>query len=153
MDSRQELERNVLMAARDTILASVFFRNAMGHRVGLNITDYEALSFLRIQGTASPSELARYTGLTAGSTTTMLDRLEKAGHILIKPNPKDGRSILVEINPDKEDESKALVVGIQKAHRELLASCTPEELAGALKFLTGFTKNVVEATDGIESSQ
>jgi DNA-binding MarR family transcriptional regulator len=150
MSTKAELEHQVLMAARDTVLASVFFRNAMGHRAGLSITDYECVSYLGIKGTASPSELARYTGLTPGSTTAMIDRLEKAGYVRRTPNPNDRRGTLVEISQHNQAASKELVVGIQKAHKELLASCSQSDLETVLKFLTGFARNTVEATEEIE---
>ena len=76
--TRQDLERQVMMAARDQGVSSVLFRNAIGRKLGLSVTDNECLSYLAIKGEATPSELARYTGLTTGSATAMLDRLEKA---------------------------------------------------------------------------
>ena len=148
---KDTLEHQVLMAARDTVIASVFFRNAMGHKIGLNITDYECISFVSIKGSASPSELSRYTGLTPGSTTAMIDRLEKAGYVTRKPNPNDGRGTLIEVNHQNQSESKALVAGVQKAHRKLLAECTEEELRAVLKFLTRFAQNVAEASEEIEN--
>lgn len=149
MKSKQELEQQVFMAARDQGISSVLFRNAIARRLGLNATDSECLSFLGIKGTSSPTELARYTGLTSGSTTAMLDRLEKAGYIRRIPNPNDRRGSLIELDPRYGEVAMPLVAGVQKAHKELLASYTPQELAVIADFLTRFTRNVTDQTETI----
>lgn len=150
MDIKQELEMQVFMAARDQGISSVLFRNAIARRLSLNATDSECLSFLGIKGTSTPTELAKYTGLTSGSATAMLDRLEKMGFIKRLPNPNDRRGVLVEIDPRYSKVALPLVVGIQKAHRELLADYSESELRAIADFLTRFTKNVTEHTEKID---
>jgi DNA-binding MarR family transcriptional regulator len=98
MDDRKDPQKLVMLAARDNGISTVLFRNAIGRRLHLNVADSECLSFLTIRGVATPTELARYTGLTTGSTTAMLDRLEKVNFILRKPNPNDRRGILIEVS-------------------------------------------------------
>ena len=102
------------MAARDQGVSSVLFRNAIGRKLGQSVTDNECLSFLMIKGTATPTELAHYTGLTSGSTTAMLDRLEKAGFISRKPNPEDRRGTLVEPTNTWKEAAGSLTTGVQK---------------------------------------
>ena len=77
MNFKRDLEKQVFAAARDNGISSVLFRNVIARKLGLNITDGECLSLLSIKGVSTPTELARYTGLTTGSTTAMLDRLEQ----------------------------------------------------------------------------
>jgi len=149
--SKKDLEREVMMAARENGISSVLFRNATGRRLGLNITDSECLSLLSIRGTSTPTELARHTGLTTGSTTAMLDRLEAAGFIARKPNPDDRRGVLIEIAPHYRELAGPLVVGVQRAHQELLAGYSAEELILIADFLTRFTKNVTDQTAAIEN--
>jgi len=146
---KQELEREVLMAARDNGIASVLFRNAMGRRLGLGLTEYECLSFLTIKGPSSPTALARYTGLTTGSVTAMLDRLEALGFVARHPNPDDRRGILVDVDPRYQAAAGPLVADVQREHRELLASYTESELALITDFLKRFTENVTKATGNI----
>ena len=144
------LKQQVFLAARDYGISSVLFRNAIGRKLGLNITDYECLSFLTIKGTATPTELAHYTGLTSGSATTMLDRLEERGFIKRKNNPNDRRGVLIEINKEYSEEASKLVAGIQKANNELIDSYSDKELEVIVDFLTRFTNNVTEETKKIE---
>ncbi len=150
MDAKKNLERQVMIAARDSGINSVLFRNATRRRLGLNTADSECLSFISINGSASPTEIARYTGLTTGSTTAMLDRLEKVGFIRRTPNPKDRRGVQIEINKKYNEAAWPLVAGVQKAHGELIASYSVRELEIVADFLTRFTGNVIEQTKIIE---
>jgi len=150
METKQKLENQVFMAARDQGISSVLFRNAIARRLRLNATDSECLSFLGIKGTSTPTELAKYTGLTSGSTTAMLDRLEKTGYVRRLPNPSDRRGVMIELAPHYREVSMPLVADIQLAHKELLAGYSEEELKTIADFLTRFTKNVTDQTKAIE---
>jgi DNA-binding MarR family transcriptional regulator len=81
----------------------------------------------------------------------MLDRLEKAGFIKRKPNPKDRRGILVETDQKWLETVGPIVEGVQKLHHELIASYSDEELEIISDFLTRFTRNVVDYTTMIET--
>lgn len=150
MDTTHDLQKKVLLAARDNGVSSVLFRNAVGRKMGLNIADSECLSLLSIQGVATPKELARYTGLTTGSTTAMLDRLEQAGYIVRKPNPQDRRGVLVETSEQYAHAVRPFVTGVQQAHHELLNRYSDEELKTIADFLTRFSGNVLDRTQAIE---
>jgi len=151
MSSRQDLEKQTMMAARDNGVSSVLFRNSIGRKLGLNVTDSECLSFLAIKGSATPKELSQYTGLTTGSTTAMLDRLEKARFINRKPNPNDRRGVIVEIGEKWFTLAGPLVAGVQQAHGELLSTYSDKELQIITDFLTRFTQNVQEQTKQIQN--
>ena len=142
MPSKEDLERQVLMSAAEYGINAVLFRNAIGRKLGLNITDSECLSVLGTKGISTPTELAHYTGLTTGSTTAMLDRLEKAGFITRRPNPADRRGVLIEINQESPKTTGPMVAGVQKAHRELIASYSAAELEVIADVLARVSQNV-----------
>lgn len=150
MNAHIDLQRKVLLAAQEQGIGSVLFRSTLGRKLGLSITESECLSYLAIKGVATPTELARYTGLTTGSTTTMLDRLEKADFISRKPNPTDRRGVLIEPTQKWRTIAQPLVAGVVKAHAELISSYSDTELATIADFLTRFTANVTEHTKAIE---
>lgn len=152
MMNRKELENQVQMAARDQGVSNVLFRNALGRKLGLNVTDTEALSFLTIRGSATPTELARYTGLTTGSATAMLDRLEAAGLIKRTANPRDRRGAIVEIEPKYNQMAWPLVADIQKLNADLISRYTDDELKTIADFLSRMTENVREQTKVIEAN-
>ncbi len=149
--SMEDLKKRVFAAARDQGISSVLFRNAIGRKLGLSVADNECMSFLTIRnGVASPTAIARYTGLTTGATTAMLDRLERAGFIGRKPNPQDRRGVLVEVNKRWAETAWPLVRNIQQAHSELIDSYSEKELEVIANFLTRFTDNVIEHTKKLE---
>lgn len=150
MKNKDKLQEKTLLAARDTIVNSVLFRNVVARKLGLNSAESACVNFLSINGISSPKEIAQFTGLTSGSTTAMLDRLEKKRFIVRKPNPDDRRGVLVEINYEHAQIAKKLVGGIQKSHHELLESYSEKELELIADFLTKFSTNIVTATKEIE---
>lgn len=152
MNAKKDLEQKVMMAARDNGVSSVLFRNAIGRKMGLSLTDSECLSFLTLNPVATPTQLSRYTSLTTGATTAMLDRLEKADLIKRLPNPNDRRGVLVQISKRYSEIAAPLVAGVQEAHRELLASYSEQELVVIKDFLTRFAHNVSDQTAIIEQS-
>ena len=126
--TKTDLKKRALMAVRDYGVNLMQFRNAMSEWAGLNITDMECLRLLFQKGVATPSELAKFTGLTSGATTAMLDRLEKAGLIERQPNPDDRRGTL--ITPAKSAAKKAAswFESARKAQDELISSYSESEL-------------------------
>ncbi len=150
MTTKKDLQTLVMMASRENNISSILFRNAVRNKVGLNITDSECLSFLGIKGVLTPKDISHYTGLTTGSTTAMLDRLENAEFIRRKPNPDDRRGALIEIHEKWVETSRPLVAGLQKEQAELIASYSDTELEIIADFLTRFTNNVKKHTQMIE---
>jgi DNA-binding MarR family transcriptional regulator len=147
-----DLHLRVVKATQEFGISSVLFRNAIGRTLGLNITDIGCLNYLFIKGSSTPTELAHYTGLTSGSTTAMLDRLEKINLITRKPNPNDRRGLIVEINQEARKKVGPMVAGAQKAQSELLNSYSDKELLAIADFLTRFTSNVNEQSKRIAQS-
>ncbi len=118
----------VIVGARADGINMVLFRHVVGEIVGVNVTDMECLGVIFFKGLATPSELARYTGLSSGATTTMLDRLEKSGLIERRPNPHDRRSIHIVIGREAAEKVGPLFASVRKAQDALLSSYTEGEL-------------------------
>ena len=138
--AKQELKKRALMAVRDYGVNLTQFRNAMSEWAGLNATDMECLRLLFQKGVATPSELARYTGLTSGATTAMLDRLEKADLIERRPNPDDRRGTL--IAPEKSSSAKmaSWFGSARNAQDELISSYSESELEIIVDVFERFAK-------------
>ena len=150
MNASKDLEKQVMIAAQEQGITSVTFRTAIARKLGLSITEAECLSFLAVKGTSTPTEISRYTGLTTGSTTTMLDRLEKANYLKRKPNPNDRRGVIIEISSKWGQTAGMLVKDLVAAHAELIHSYTPEEQRVIADFLTRFADNVKNQTKKID---
>ena len=126
--TKTDLKKRALMAVRDYGVNLTQFRNAMSEWAGLNVTDMECLRLLFQKGVASPSELARHTGLTSGATTAMLDRLEKAGLIERRPNPDDRRGTLITPAKSSAEKAASWFESARKAQAELISSYSDSEL-------------------------
>lgn len=150
MGKNNDLKIKVMMAARDNGISSILFRNAMARKFDLNLTESMCLSVLGINNISSPKDLARYAGLTTGSTTTLLDRLEKKNIIIRKPNPNDRRGVIIEVTDEYAEKAKEMVQGVQKLHRELFESYSDKDLEVIADFLNRFTGNIETATKELE---
>jgi DNA-binding MarR family transcriptional regulator len=125
---KAELVTQVIVGTREYGISMVLYRHAVGEILGVNVTDMECLALIFFKGLATPSELARYTGLSSGATTTMLDRLEKSGLIERHRNPLDRRSIHIVIAAEAVEKVGPLFASMRNAQDELVSSYTETEL-------------------------
>jgi DNA-binding MarR family transcriptional regulator len=138
--TKTDLKKRALMAVRDYGVNLTQFRNAMSEWAGLNGTDMECLRLLFQKGIATPSELARHTGLTSGATTAMLDRLEKAGLIERRPNPKDRRGTLITPEQSASEKMASWFESARNAQEKLISSYSESELEIIADVFERFTK-------------
>ena len=138
--TKTDLKKRALMAVRDYGVNLTQFRNAMSEWAGLNLTDMECLRLLFLKGIATPSELARHTGLTSGATTAMLDRLEKAGLIERRPNPDDRRGTLIVPAKSSAEKAASWFESARKAQDQLISSYSESELEIIVDVFERFTK-------------
>lgn len=138
--TKAELKQRALMAVRDYGIHLMLFRNAMSEWAGLNVTDMECLRLLFSKGVATPSELARQTGLTSGAATAMLDRLEKAGLIVRQPNPNDRRGTLITPAASAAEKAASWFASARTAQDELISRYSEHELEIIADVFEQFTK-------------
>lgn len=65
----------------------------------VNATDLDAMQHLIGAGSLSPGELSKRLGLSSAAVTSVIDRLEQAGHAHRRPHPTDRRALLVVPSP------------------------------------------------------
>jgi DNA-binding MarR family transcriptional regulator len=116
------------MAVSDYGVNLTMFRNTMSVWQGINPIDMDCLRFLFLKSTSRPSEVSRYTRLTSGATTALLDRLEKAGFIERRPNPDDRRGTLIVPAERAAEKVAAWFESSRNAQDQLLASYSEAEL-------------------------
>ncbi|MFG2891230.1 MarR family winged helix-turn-helix transcriptional regulator [Streptomyces sp. NPDC048248] len=117
------------MESRRYLAAYVLFNQAVADHLGLHPTDVQCLSLL----TARPEPLtvkqvADMTGLTTGSATRLVDRLEKGGYVARTPDQQDRRRVLVTPVPERIARVNAVWADLGPAWQELLDDHTEEEL-------------------------
>ena len=100
------------------------------------------------RGPATIGDLAREMRFTHQAASTLVNQLEAAGLARRCPNPRDGRSRLVELSPEGR---RALRVGMA-ARDELLerlrAQCRDEDLVAASAVMTNLLK-LAGGTDAV----
>jgi DNA-binding MarR family transcriptional regulator len=137
--NKDELKQQVIMGTREYGIGSVLFRHVIGEMLGVNATDMECLGVIFFKGVATPSELARYTGLSSGATTAMLDRLEKSELIARRPNPEDRRSTHIVLVQETAEKVAPLFASLREAQDKIVSSYSEQEL----ELLSDFFKRSV----------
>ncbi len=105
----------------------------------LGRTDMRALHFLIVAENdgriVTPGALAAHLRITTPSTTKLLDRLERGGHLTRAIHPTDRRAFAITITPETR-EAAYRTVGAQQARRfHAAARLTSEERAVVTRFL------------------
>lgn len=149
MDERLTLENGALSASRDAGIGMLIFRNTLAKELDLNLSESLCLTYLGVRGRLSPSELSRLIGLKTGSTTTMLDRLERMGYIERRPSADDRRKVIVTLTERFRHESSARVRNVQTAHRALVGEYSDGELRTITRFLRGFARNLAMDSEDV----
>jgi DNA-binding MarR family transcriptional regulator len=119
---------------------SVLFSHLAAERAGLRSTDLEALDILALTGPIPAGRLAALTGLSSGSVTALIDRLEAAGCVRREPDPADRRRVIVQPLPWPAAMAEAvrpLYEAMGVGFEELCRQYRDEELALILGFLRG----------------
>ncbi|MEV0669352.1 MarR family transcriptional regulator [Mycobacterium sp. NPDC050441] len=105
--------------------------------LGVNETDLRCLEILiREVGDATPRYLADGLGLTTGSVTAMLDRLEKLNYVQRKPHPDDRRKVIVAPTPHAVSRVDELIAPLVADGNNLLGGYNQSDLALICEFLT-----------------
>lgn len=116
---------------------TVLFQQAIADRLGLSTTDLMCLSFLRDAEPLTAGQLAEVTGLTTGSVTIMIDRLEKAGYAQRAKDPTDRRRVIVRPVPERiARDITPLYVSLGEAWGRAVERYSTDELAVILDMLT-----------------
>lgn len=118
------------------------FDRELARLMGVNETDLRCLEILFAVEEITPRELSRQLGLTTGSVTTMLDRLEKLAYLTRTPHPDDRRKTLIRVTPEAAQRAFGLIGPfLDDAGRKVFGRYTPEQLELVIDYLT-FSRDV-----------
>ncbi|MGK5639440.1 MarR family winged helix-turn-helix transcriptional regulator [Streptomyces sp. URMC 126] len=131
---RARLYEELSRESRRYLAAYVLFNQALADHLGLHPTDVQCLSLL----TADPEpltvrQIADLTGLTTGSATRLVDRLERQGYVSRTPDPRDRRRVLVTPVPERLARVAAVWDDLGRGWRALLDEHTEEELEAIIR--------------------
>jgi DNA-binding MarR family transcriptional regulator len=144
--STDELRAAVQLAARRVGSQATLFSLAVAERLGLAGTDVECLDRLLVEGRLTVGRLAELTGVTTGSATRMVDRLEQAGFVKRIPDPTDRRRVLVEAVPGVAAKLGALHESLRRSQTDLIDGYDDGQLRLLVEFLRGIDQAMVVET-------
>lgn len=103
---------------------------------GLNITDFLALGAIVDSDGLTPGDLATELGLTTGSITALLDRLERVGYVRRERSETDRRKVLIYPACERPEMLSNPFMDLTHPYCQHLETYTPEELDTVRRYLT-----------------
>src|SRR5215472_6453828 len=112
----------------------ILLHQAVAERLGLNIIDLRCLRLAAEAEEPTAGHLARITGLTTGTITALLDRLEKARFIRRERRADDRRKVIVKVLPGGAQKIERVMGPLSQDMNKALEDFTEEELKAVLRF-------------------
>jgi DNA-binding MarR family transcriptional regulator len=137
---RERLLIGLEEAIRKVGAQAVLISDLVATRVGINSTDLECLDLLQLDGPTTAGQMSARSGLTSGSTTAMIDRLERAGYVRRRRDADDRRVVVVEVLEHCGSHIAPLYQPIQKDLEKVHARYSNRELAIVVRYLTEATE-------------
>nr|WP_249188343.1 MarR family transcriptional regulator [Nocardiopsis sp. MG754419] len=107
----------------------------MSERSGMNPTDFQCYTLLRVSGSMTPGEIADSLCLSTGSVTGVIDRMEAHGLVERAPHPLDRRKVAVRLVEGAEHLSTHTAPGMREAMTTMHEDYSSEELAVIVDWL------------------
>ncbi|MFI5680701.1 MarR family winged helix-turn-helix transcriptional regulator [Streptomyces cellulosae] len=108
-NARSRLLAELSGVSRRYMASYALFNQALADHLGLHPTDLQCLNLLTLEGApVTTGRVAELTGLTTGSATRLVDRLERAGYVVRERDAADRRKVLVTTVPEKVAEFGAV---------------------------------------------
>lgn len=99
---RSALLAELAVTSRRYMASYALFNQAVADHLGLHPTDLQCLNLLGLEaGPVTTGRVAELTGLTTGSATRLVDRLERAGYVTRARDTADRRRVLVTTVPER----------------------------------------------------
>ncbi|MGW6195482.1 MarR family winged helix-turn-helix transcriptional regulator [Kribbella sp. NPDC055110] len=142
--SREELAGEIQQRMVRFIAGVVLFNHAVSAKVGLGASDSQFMTLLQTYGPMTPRQLAEHTGLTSGTVTGVIDRLEAHGFVTRESDPRDRRKVVVTPSLEAIQEKLVPLYAEQGASMHaVLASRSEAELRTISAFLKDAVDNAV----------
>ncbi|GAB3536155.1 hypothetical protein GCM10027403_15930 [Arthrobacter tecti] len=131
----------VSWALHHLIVAAAALDITLGRRLKLSPSEYQAMKHLMTsERQLGPVELGALVGLTSGSATTLVDRLEQAGHLARRRDGKDRRRITLEPTATALRSAREQLRPLEAGLDDVLRNYSTEERHTITQFLNDATK-------------
>lgn len=140
----QEALAAIVTAGRRVYAAIDAVDHIISQRLGVHRNDLRVLNLLE-DGPLSPRVIGESVGLTSGSVTALIDRLEKAGFVARRPSATDRRSVEVEIMPQRYGEIGSLYRQCADVLMRSFSGQTSRDLKDSEAVLLSFSEAMEQA--------
>ncbi|MFD5429053.1 MarR family winged helix-turn-helix transcriptional regulator [Streptomyces sp. NPDC127084] len=120
------------VSAMDHLIAtSMVGQQEYARNLGLSVTDLICFAYVLEAGDSpvTAGDLAERAHVTSGAVTGILNRLERGGYVVRRPDPADRRRVRVVAVPAAEERVRAIYEPYYLRLVELFADYTPDEVA------------------------
>jgi DNA-binding MarR family transcriptional regulator len=136
-------------ALRDLVVSGDQLRRAIAAHDGLGLSEFMTLSQLYFSGEAGPSDLARNLGLTPGSMTLLLDRLEVLGYVRRLAHPSDRRRQIVAITDGGAELHQAAFARFAEAVADAVGDEGVADVVAVTDFVDAAVRAVRARAEGL----
>jgi DNA-binding MarR family transcriptional regulator len=149
---KQQLLKAVHQAGSAYGARFLLVHQAVADRLGLNVIDLRCLRLARDAAEPTAGHLAKITGLTTGTITGLLDRLERARFIRRERDPEDRRKVVVKVLPSAVEKIEKIMGPLSQDMNQALEDFTEDELRAVLKFFEVTAAAVSRHVDRIQDA-
>jgi DNA-binding MarR family transcriptional regulator len=143
---RSALEQDVEALIRRLTVESQKLAHAFADRHGMHATDFEALvHVMDAEGRGAPltpGDLSIALGLTSGSTTSVIDRLERHGHVRRDRDDTDRRKVHLRYAEAGMALALEFFGPLRGRGNEVVADFSDDELDSVRRFLTEMSDTI-----------
>ncbi|MCK2020756.1 MarR family winged helix-turn-helix transcriptional regulator [Peribacillus frigoritolerans] len=134
-------------------MRSVLFQQNMAQKIGVSHTDLKSAEILNETGPITAGELSKITGLSTGSVTALINRLEKSGYVKRERDRLDGRKVMIMPIPERQEQIKSHYQSLSMATKELCSAYNEQELILINQFVEEITKIMDKENDKLMSER
>lgn len=116
------------------------FEAHLERHLAVNPTDREAMEHLISRGPLTPSQLSRAIRHSPAGTTTVIDRLERLGHITREPDPTDRRKTWITATDSSKEEAEQLLRNLARTIDDVAQGLSREEQETVTRYLDMVTE-------------
>jgi len=131
-----EQQVNFTLRMRGLGTRTVLYQQHVASSLGLYNNDFISIDILREKGAITAGELSKLTGLTTGSVTALIDRLEKNGYVRRENDPNDRRKVIIVPLYANKEEVSSTYLPLHDSMIDLASSYSEEDLELITQFLS-----------------
>jgi DNA-binding MarR family transcriptional regulator len=143
----------VIDALREVQIRTMEAQQATAKKLSLGVSDLQALEHLFSgRGQLGAVELGHRLGMTSASATALVDRLERAGHLVRESDPSDRRRKRLVPTEHAEREALGVLGPMIAALSDAAAKLTDDEANAVARYLREVAEILGDYAMGLDSS-